>query len=130
MASASLKSKLASPARMMSHASGAYGVVWDERSICGLTPMKPGRLPKPPARLPLVSFGITSVEQPVPHADVEQLADLRRQIQAPIMLDESLCGLFDAEQAVEHRTCDLFNFRLSKCGGFIPTLPGTVRQTA
>lgn len=65
---------------------------------------------------------IASVEQPIPHADINRLAEVRRQVQPPIMLDESLCSQFDAEQAVEHGTCDLFNLRLSKCGGFIPTL--------
>ncbi len=38
------------------------------------------------------------------------------------MLDESLCGRIDAERAIEARACDLFNIRLSKCGGFIPSL--------
>jgi muconate cycloisomerase len=38
------------------------------------------------------------------------------------MLDESLCSRIDAERAVEAGTCDLFNLRLSKCGGFIPSL--------
>jgi muconate cycloisomerase len=38
------------------------------------------------------------------------------------MLDESLCSLHDAEQAVQSQACDLFNLRLSKCGGFIPSL--------
>ena len=40
----------------------------------------------------------------------------------PIMLDESLCSRVDAERAIADGTCDLFNLRLSKCGGFIPTL--------
>src|SRR5438045_7768492 len=40
----------------------------------------------------------------------------------PIMLDESLCCDVDAERAVRGGWCDLFNLRLSKCGGFIPTL--------
>jgi L-alanine-DL-glutamate epimerase-like enolase superfamily enzyme len=70
----------------------------------------------------LEPFGITSVEQPVPHANVEALAEARRQVKTPIMLDESLCGRIDAERAVAQGTCDLFNLRLSKCGGFIPTL--------
>jgi len=58
----------------------------------------------------------------VPHADVAVLAEVRRQVKVPVMLDESLCSLADAEQAVAQRTCDLFNLRLSKCGGFIPSL--------
>jgi muconate cycloisomerase len=70
----------------------------------------------------LEPFGITAVEQPVPHADVERLAEVRRQVRTPIMLDESLCGLYDAERAVQMNICDLFNLRLSKCGGLLPTL--------
>ena len=65
---------------------------------------------------------ITAVEQPVPHAEVAGLAAVRKQINVPIMFDESLCSMFDARQAVEQQTCDLFNLRLSKCGGFIPSL--------
>lgn len=38
------------------------------------------------------------------------------------MLDESLCGETDARRAIEAGTCDLFNIRLSKCGGFLPSL--------
>ncbi|MBA4067893.1 MAG: dipeptide epimerase [Isosphaera sp.] len=70
----------------------------------------------------LEPFGITSVEQPVRHEDVAALADVRTQVKTPVMLDESLCGMVDAERAVKHGWCDLFNLRLSKCGGFIPSL--------
>jgi L-alanine-DL-glutamate epimerase-like enolase superfamily enzyme len=70
----------------------------------------------------LEPFGISSVEQPVPHAHVACLKGVRAQVQTPVMLDESLCGQVDAERAVEQGTCDLFNVRLSKCGGFIPSL--------
>jgi muconate cycloisomerase len=70
----------------------------------------------------LEPFAITAVEQPVPHAEAKTLAELRRQVKVPIVLDESLCSAFDAERALEQQSCDLFNLRLSKCGGFIPTL--------
>jgi muconate cycloisomerase len=70
----------------------------------------------------LEPFGITAVEQPIPHADRAHLANLRQQVKTPIMLDESLCGMVDAEQAAQNKLCDLFNLRLSKCGGFIPSL--------
>jgi muconate cycloisomerase len=70
----------------------------------------------------LEPFGIASVEQPVAHADVACLADVRKQVRVPIMHDESLCGMVDAERALHQKTCDLFNIRLSKCGGFIPSL--------
>ena len=71
---------------------------------------------------PLTPFGITAVEQPVPHADVAGLAAVRPRLGVPIMLDESLCSEVDARRAIEQGTCDLFNIRLSKCGGFLPSL--------
>jgi muconate cycloisomerase len=70
----------------------------------------------------LERFGIRSVEQPVPHEQVASLAAVRKAVPVPVMLDESFCGMVDAERAVAGGWCDLFNLRLSKCGGFIPTL--------
>jgi len=71
---------------------------------------------------PLLPFGITAIEQPVPHADIDGLAEVRNRLPVPIMLDESLCSLSDGQRAIERGTCDLFNIRLSKCGGFIRSL--------
>jgi L-Ala-D/L-Glu epimerase / N-acetyl-D-glutamate racemase len=65
---------------------------------------------------------ISVVEQPVPHDRVDSLSEIRRQLSLPIMLDESICSRYDAERAVALQNCDLFNLRVSKCGGFIPTL--------
>ena len=45
---------------------------------------------------PLRRFSLSALEQPVPHAEVEALADLRRRLGVPVMLDESLCGYPDA----------------------------------
>ena len=71
---------------------------------------------------PLKPFGITSVEHQVPHEQVDGLARLRGRVGVPLMLDESLCSLIDARRAIERGTCDLFNIRLSKCGGFLNSL--------
>ena len=71
---------------------------------------------------PLLPYHITSLEQPVPHEEVEGLAAIRSRIETPIMLDESLCSVADAQRAIEWGLCDLFNIRLSKCGGFVPSL--------
>lgn len=71
---------------------------------------------------PLLPFGISALEQPVPHAQSDCLAKFRGRIPVPIMLDESLCSLSDAHRAIERGTCDLFNIRLSKCGGFLPSV--------
>ncbi len=71
---------------------------------------------------PLRRFRPTALEQPVPHAEVEALADLRSRLGVPVMLDESLCGYPDAESAVARKTADILNVRLSKCGGILPSL--------
>jgi L-alanine-DL-glutamate epimerase-like enolase superfamily enzyme len=65
---------------------------------------------------------ITCVEQPVRHEEVSCLTQVRKLIQTPIALDESLCGVVDGERAINNGWCDLFNIRLSKCGGFIPSV--------
>ncbi|MGL4552359.1 MAG: dipeptide epimerase [Gemmataceae bacterium] len=70
----------------------------------------------------LEPFGITCVEQPVAHEDIACLAEVRKQTATPVMLDESLCGPADADRAVREGLCDVFNLRLSKCGGFIASL--------
>jgi muconate cycloisomerase len=71
---------------------------------------------------PLVRFNPTALEQPVPHAEVDCLAELRPRLGVPVMLDESLCGYPDAIAAIEKGTADLLNVRLSKCGGILPSL--------
>ena len=71
---------------------------------------------------PLRAYRPSAIEQPVPHAEVDALADLRPRIGVPVMLDESLCGYSDAVRAVERKTADILNVRLSKCGGIIPSL--------
>src|SRR2546422_6232089 len=67
-------------------------------------------------------FPYTTLFRSIPHEQVAVLAEVRREVGVPIMLDESLCSMIDAEHAEENDTCDLFNLRLSKCGGVIPTL--------
>lgn len=71
---------------------------------------------------PLLACHVSCLEQPVPHEEVAQLATLRSALGVPVMLDESLVSMTDAEIAIADRTCDLFNIRLSKCGGFLNSL--------
>lgn len=71
---------------------------------------------------PLLPFRPTSLEQPVPHREVSGLKQVRSEIDIPIMLDESLCCREDADRAIAGEWCDLFNIRLSKCGGLSRSL--------
>lgn len=71
---------------------------------------------------PLLRFRPSLLEQPVAHAEVDALADLRPRLGLPVMLDESLCGWPDGIAAVDRKTTDFFNVRLSKCGGVLPSL--------
>lgn len=71
---------------------------------------------------PLKRYRPTALEQPVPHAEVDALAELRPRLGIPIMLDESLCGLPDAEAAIARGTADILNVRISKCGGLVNSL--------
>jgi L-Ala-D/L-Glu epimerase len=67
-------------------------------------------------------FNISCIEQPVPHAEVERLTALREKVDVAVMLDESLTSAADARAAIAEKTCDLFNIRLSKCGGYLASL--------
>lgn len=71
---------------------------------------------------PLRQFQLSAIEQPVPHQHVQDLARIRDRIGVPIMLDESVACLEDLHAAAEQGWADLFNLRLSKCGGLIPSL--------
>lgn len=75
-----------------------------------------------PRMQPLLQFGPSSLEQPVPHSAVAGLAAVRPQLPVPIMLDESLCCVEDGLRAIHGGWCDLFNIRLSKCGGLVRSL--------
>jgi muconate cycloisomerase len=70
----------------------------------------------------LEPYALAAIEQPIAHEHAGKLPGIRKQVKTPIMLDESLCSMIDAQRAATEQSCDLFNIRLSKCGGFIPSL--------
>lgn len=65
----------------------------------------------------LATFDIAAVEQPLARAALRDLRALRKASPIPMMADESLVTLHDAEVLVAEDAVDLFNIRLSKCGG-------------
>ena len=67
----------------------------------------------------MMAYGISAVEQPVPKEDIQGLKRLAEQIEIPIIADESLCLERDAKKLASLEACQVFNLRLSKCGGIL-----------
>lgn len=67
-------------------------------------------------------YGIETVEQPIPRGKISDLKKVKSESPIPIMVDESLVTLDDAEELISEDACDYFNLRISKCGGIYPTL--------
>jgi len=63
------------------------------------------------------AFHLSAVEQPVAKDDFAGLRQVREAVNVPIMADESLCTLEDARRLIDLEACQMFNIRLSKCGG-------------
>jgi muconate cycloisomerase len=64
-------------------------------------------------------FSIAAVEQPTAKDDIEGLKKVREISGIPVIADESMCSLSDAESLIEERACDVLNIKISKCAGLI-----------
>lgn len=62
-------------------------------------------------------YGISAVEQPVAREDFKGLKKVSESTGVPIIADESLCSVADAKRLAEMKACEIFDIRLSKCGG-------------
>jgi L-alanine-DL-glutamate epimerase-like enolase superfamily enzyme len=79
---------------------------WDfEEAVSNLSRLKP--------------YGISAVEQPLDKRDLAGSQRLRRQTAVPIIADESVCSLSDARTLLDSEACDMFNIKISKCGGLL-----------
>jgi L-alanine-DL-glutamate epimerase-like enolase superfamily enzyme len=70
----------------------------------------------------LAPYDIACAEQPISRGDPAALAQVRSLSPIPIMADESLVTVADAEALIAAKACDFFNLRVSKCGGVVRTL--------
>lgn len=68
-------------------------------------------------RILQAEVGIELVEQPVPYNDLYGLAHVRRQVDVPVMADESCFSPADAIRIVREEAADILNIKLMKCGG-------------
>ena len=62
-------------------------------------------------------FGIACVEQPIARGPVEELQRFSAACPVPVMVDESLITIADAEALIAANAAQFFNIRISKCGG-------------
>lgn len=67
-------------------------------------------------------FNISSVEQPVKGNDYDELKKVTDAVPEKISADESLCSVDDAARLADLGACNIFNIRISKCGGIIDSL--------
>jgi o-succinylbenzoate synthase len=71
--------------------------------------------------------GVSLVEQPCP--SLEEMAEVRRQVDVAIAADESVASAEDMERARDLEACDLVTVKLSKAGGPWHGLLGLVHPT-
>lgn len=70
----------------------------------------------------LAPYKIDAIEQPIPRGELKDLEKIKKLSPIPVMVDESLVTLRDAEELIEASACDFFNLRISKCGGIFNTI--------
>ena len=58
------------------------------------------------------------VEQPCP--TLEEMAEVRAQVEVPLAADEPIAGAADVRRAIELGACDAVNVKLAGSGGFGP----------
>jgi muconate cycloisomerase len=68
----------------------------------------------------LREFDIYFAEQPVPAGDADAMAQVRNAIDIPVVADESVYTLADAQALVRAKACDVFSIYIGKAGGIAP----------
>ena len=70
----------------------------------------------------LERFAIEAVEQPVDASDLNGMRVVREQTGLAVIADESLLTVDHAVNLIRQKSCDIFNVRVSKCGGLLSSL--------
>jgi O-succinylbenzoate synthase len=65
----------------------------------------------------LDKFNLMMAEQPLAYDDMADHAELQRQIETPVCLDESVRTAADARKAIEMGACRIINVKLGRVGG-------------
>ena len=67
-------------------------------------------------------LGLAFIEQPLHYADVLDHAELARQIETPVCLDETITSVKAAEQAIQVGACRYINIKPGRTGGLSNSL--------
>lgn len=67
-------------------------------------------------------YRISAVEQPVAAGDHKGLRKVTDSVYEAVIADESLCTVDDAGKLASSGACNIFNIRLSKCGGIFDSV--------
>lgn len=62
-------------------------------------------------------LNLTLAEQPVRREDLDGMAEVRRRVDVPVMADEGVFTVWDAEQALKKEACDIIAVYPGKNGG-------------
>lgn len=65
----------------------------------------------------LEKFDIEILEQPLPPRELDAIAEIRRSVSVPIMVDESVWGPRDAMEVIRRGAADVVNVYVSESGG-------------
>lgn len=77
----------------------------------------------------IAPLDVVLVEQPLPRGPAAELKRLRQASPIPVMADESVVTLADAEALIDAQAVDYVNVRVSKCGGLWRSLAIARRAT-
>jgi muconate cycloisomerase len=97
-----VRSVLGERVRLRIDANGAFSA---DQAISQLNAMAP--------------YNLAGIEQPVPADNIEDMKTITAANITPVVADESLCSLTDAKTLIKEHACNVFNIRISKCGGLI-----------
>lgn len=70
----------------------------------------------------LDKYDLAMIEQPLMHDDLIDHAKLQKMIATPICLDESICSVQNARQAIEIGACKYINIKYGRVGGISTSL--------
>ncbi len=67
----------------------------------------------------LDAYNLLMIEQPLAHDDIIDHAQLQKQLNTSICLDESICSYEDAYKAIKLGSCKIINIKLGRVGGLL-----------